>query len=190
MAFAIPESYFLRFVSPSSYNTRNSFRGTGLPRASDASVYFHQYPLGWIFFSYEHVNKLLDAAKSVLPGLELRDLAPYMVQVWDIMARDTYMDPTDSAALAAGLTLLDNELTARLQDAAHRLQVGQARYINYLRDPYQPTPVPVNASNQNRSVRVATTTGSAQGGSFDTSATSAKVPKYQLPTVDALIKYA
>lgn len=188
--YPIPESYFLRFVSPSNYNTRNSFQATGAPRASDASVYFKQYPLGWLFFSVHHVNELLKLARTFTPSLTLEELAPEMVRVWDIMARDTYMDPGDQSNLSRGLAMLDTTLLERVHDTATRNAIGQQYYRNYINQPYQATPVPTNQSNTNRSLRVADTQGNLQGGAFDTSATSAKVPKYTYPGPQDVIKYA
>jgi hypothetical protein len=192
MSHQIPESYFLRLVEPSKYNTRNSFQNTGLPRASDASVYFNQYPLGWLFFSRDHIAKLLEVGRTILPGLALDDIAPEMVKVWDIMARDTYMDPNDAQNLSRGLEMLDNELLRRLQDGAARLETGQKYYGGYITDPYTKTraPVPINASNMNKAVRTTDTAGFIQGGNFDVSATNAKVPSFQLPVVADLVKYA
>lgn len=186
----IPESYFLRLVAPSRYNTRNSFQATGAPRSSDAAVYYKQYPLGWLFFAREHIAKLLAVTNPILPGLEFADLAPEMVKVWDIYARDTYMDPDNAANLQAGLEMLDAELIRRIHDMASRLVTGQKRYSDYLAAPYQPTRVPVSDSSTNRSVRVADTAGSVQGSGFDVSQSNAKVPLFLLPTAKDITRYA
>lgn len=160
-------------------------------RPSDDYIYYRQFPLGWLYFSVEHINGLLETLGKEMPGIRLEDLAPIMVTIWDFAGRDTYADPDDGTTLAAALAELDTETFKWMRDTYARLQSGQTTYSDYLKAPNRPLPLPSLDSIHNRITVTAETAGFVEGGTFDPNQSNV-VPKSgtELPTLQPLTKYA
>lgn len=185
----IPESLFLRLVPPSNYLTRNA----NYPRPSDAAIHYHQNPVGWLFFSVNHINQLVAAMEKDMPGIRVEDITPAMLRVYDFYNRDTYTDANDAQALKTALAQMDLALLAEMRAIAARFVSGRNFYGNFLMNPNPRMENAVATSTNNRrTTTINDTKGSVQGGYFDpsTSTSTSNIGSYASLSVQPLIKYA
>lgn len=184
----IPKSLFLRMIDPPKYlNTAQ--RTTGVPRASDKSIYYRQYPVGWLFFTNENIESILKQLRVLGFNLSFETIHKDMIWAYDSGARDFHVSPENLDAIINKLLELNKETVRTVTNRLRAQDVGMAKYTEYMKNPNYIAATPAYLKGH-KSRTIALVRGHEdveQGGTF-TSVTDAGA--HNLPSVQQLTRYA
>lgn len=183
----VPKSLFLRMIKP-SYYLGTTQRTTGYPRASDSSVYYKQFPVGWLFYVPSNIDKILTKLRSIDANLQFEQIQNDMEYVYNTSARESTVNAAEPAVIASHVSELNEEVVHIATNRLKREQNSLKKYGRYMKNPnfMAANPQFLKRGKDRTIAMVAGSDNVPQGGNFISQTTAGT---YDPPTIQPLTKY-